>query len=182
MIETLTLTADRPATDINVLVDGIYSAGLLEVARMVRHHNGSVDDARDIFHDAMMVLIRQVESGKQIDAPMNYLIGTARHIMYRKLRLESKTYDLDQIEESTPEDAAPPQVNLMKVLAVVQKTGKSCLDFLTAIFIEKKDLPFVTNQFGLKSEHVASVKKYKCLEQVRNIVKKNSLEYEDFTD
>jgi hypothetical protein len=174
---------ERTALNVGWMIDDIYSDGLLEVARMVRQHNGTVDDARDIFHDALIILIRQVESGKQIDAPLNYLIGTARHLMYRKLRIESTIYDPEYGDlPDIPDEHESRSVNLGRLLSIVSKTGKSCLDFLTALFIERKQLSLVTTQFGLKSEHVASVKKYKCLEQVRNIVKENALDYEDFTD
>jgi len=182
MIATTTRKEERATLNVDWLIDDIYSEGLLEVARMVRRHNGTIDDARDIFHDALIVLIRQIESGRQIDAPLNYIIGTACHLMYRKLRIESAAYGTEGDLVDVPDENESGSVNLERLLSIVSKTGKSCLDFLAALFIERKQLSLLTRQFGLKSEHVASVKKYKCLEQVRNIVKENALDYEDFTD
>ncbi len=106
-----------------------------------------------------------------------YLYGIAKNkwLTYcaKRMRYESLT-NLDVIAEKEQE------LKTQKLIQHLKQTGKKCMDLLQAFYYEKLTMAQLANRFGYRSKRSATVQKYKCLEKVRDEVKRKSLSYEDF--
>lgn len=164
---------------------GLYETAFPTVAAFVSRNGGLLEDAKDIFQDAVIVYYEKSrEPGFGItNTEAAYLLGIAKHLWIRKYNREKLTVHLDSWEAtlSIPEDFYTEVVD-DKLLTVLGRTGKKCMDLLLAFYYEKLSMDGIRNRFGYGSERSATVQKFKCLEKVRNEVKDKSLRYEDFTE
>jgi hypothetical protein len=63
---------------------------------------------------------------------------------------------------------------------LLMATGRRCMDLLHAFYYSKLPVKQLSLRLGYGSERSATVQKYKCMEKVRDTIKKQSLGYEDF--
>ncbi|HEX3007682.1 MAG TPA: sigma-70 family RNA polymerase sigma factor [Bacteroidales bacterium] len=163
-------------------IETLYESVFPYVAGFVKNMGGDFDDAKDIFHDAMIIYF-EIKPELIHSSPTSYLVGIAKHLWIRKHNRSKATVSLTGIEKeiSIPEDYFP-SVNQKRLLRFLESTGQKCMDLLRAFYYQKVQLKNLLKSFGYSNEHSASVQKYKCLEKVREIVKEKSLAYEDFVE
>jgi DNA-directed RNA polymerase specialized sigma24 family protein len=155
-----------------------YEDAFYEVAKLVSKSNGSLEDAKDIFHDAIIILLKHRAEGKEIESEIAYLIGISRHLLLGRIKSERKMQSLDEFSHDLSIEERV-ELKSSKLLQFVLQAGKRCMDLLASVYMEKRSMKHVATEFGFKSEHSASVQKYKCLEKVRDTIKSKHLEYED---
>ncbi|HEY3405908.1 MAG TPA: sigma-70 family RNA polymerase sigma factor [Ohtaekwangia sp.] len=163
--------------------EDMYEEVFPAVAIFVRHRNGSLQDAKDIFHDALIILYeKMLNNTLPVEVPADrYLVGIAKHIWIRKFNRDKSVVPLDETEAAiTIPDDYFPAPNDQKLLTLLEQTGKRCLDMLRSIYYDKLSVHKVAELFGYRSVHSASVQKFKCLEKMRDIVKRKLIHHEDF--
>jgi DNA-directed RNA polymerase specialized sigma24 family protein len=159
----------------------LYEDAFPFVARFVATRSGSFEDAKDIFHDSLVIFYEK-SVAQQLPAGIaneKYIVGIAKHLWLRKFHEDHRKAGLDEMEEgiSVPEEYFDQSDN--RLLSVLQLTGRKCLALLRAFYYDNMAIREVTNTFGFSNEHSASVQKYKCIEKMRATVQQKSLKYED---
>jgi RNA polymerase sigma factor (sigma-70 family) len=161
----------------------IYESVFPAAAAFVNELNGSYDDAKDIFQDALIIYFERLSGdGLTINAsPETYILGIAKHLWLRKFKDDRKKITLNDFERALyiPDDFFP-SVSSSRILQFLEASGKKCLDLLRGFYFEKLPLKDIARRLGYGSEHSASVQKYKCLEKIRESIKERSITYEDF--
>lgn len=178
MVTTINALSTSPP-DILQDLPGLYEDTFPAVAAFVAKMGGSPDDAKDIFHDAMVLFFE-----KHIipDNPGAYILGIAKHLWIRKYHHDKHRVSLDDVERSiTIPDEEPMPVS-QRLLRLIEISGKTCLELLQAFYYEKLSPQRIAKTFNYSTAHSATVQKFKCLEKLRNAVKQKSLGYEDFVD
>jgi DNA-directed RNA polymerase specialized sigma24 family protein len=154
------------------------------VAQLVHTMGGSFEDAKDIFHDALVIFMEKTSQFPvpDIRSEKAYITGIAKHLWLRKHQQDRCRISLSDMEKdiTIPEDYFPT-VDDKRLLHFLKLVGKKCMDLLRAFYFRRLPLKKMVNELGYSNEHSASVQKYKCLEKVRNVVKEKSLTYEHFT-
>ena len=150
----------------------LYREGFPDFARMVRRMGGSLEDAKDCFHDALLIYLEKGKAGKlQLhSSPRAYLLGTAK-ICWLHTRKKGVMLSLPEgFEATTPEDPDTEERE-KKLLDSLQKSGKKCLELLKAFYYDDCSMDNIAGRFGFKGRRSATVQKYKCLEKVRKEIK-----------
>lgn len=180
MIETVKIEGKNKTGEGNLLE--LYERTFPYVAKFVQNMGGSFDDARDIFHDALVVY-SELKPEIVYASENAYILGIAKHLWVKKYNRTKSTVSFTEIEKQVqiPDDYYPT-VNNKRLLRFLEATGKKCMDLLRAFYFQKTQLKSIVRMHGYSNEHSASVQKYKCLEKVRLIVKEKSLAYEDFVE
>jgi RNA polymerase sigma factor (sigma-70 family) len=183
-METLVLQPEA-TTSGTATFEGLYEAVFPVVAKLVRKWNGSFEDAKDIFHDGLVVLYEK-EHSKDLSFNISreaYLVGICKHLWMKKHARDASRISLDDMESAIeiPQDFYPT-VNTGQLLQFLEVTSKRCLDLLSAFYFQVLPVKKVARLLGYSSEHSVSVQKYKCLEGLRNQVKEKSITYEDFLE
>jgi DNA-directed RNA polymerase specialized sigma24 family protein len=150
----------------------LYRESFPDFARMVRRMGGSLEEAKDSFHDALLIYLEKAKAGKlQIhSSPRAYLLGTAK-ICWLHTRKKGTMQSLPEgFEAAMPEDPdTEERENIL--LDSLQKSGKKCLELLKAFYYDHCSMDHIAGRFGFKGRRSATVQKYKCLEKVRNEIK-----------
>ena len=163
-------------------IEQLYEDVFPMVAKFVASRGGSFEDARDIFHDALVILFekKQEENFSPDTSDDKYLTGVAKHLWLRKFKEDSNKIGLDDMERTitVPEDYFDSSDN--RLIALLELTGKKCLKLLRAFYYDNLAIPDIKEMFGFSTVHSTSVQKFKCIEKVRTTVQEKSLNYEDF--
>lgn len=158
-----------------------YQEVFPSVAAYVATKGGSLDDARDIFQEALVIFYEKVMVGgfEPEGTPEAYLFGITKNLW-------AKAYDrmmrIQSVEDLEITDERNDVILHQRLLAFLLASGQKCMDILQAWYYEKLTMNALSARFGFASDRSATVQKYKCLEKVREQVKTKSLSYEDFTD
>ena len=161
----------------------LYETAFPAVAAFVSKMNGSFQDAKDIFQDALVIYFEK--SGGPtfgvVSMPERYILGIAKHLWIRKFKEDRKIISLDSLEStiSIPEDYFP-SLHSNRLLQILENTGKKCMDLLRGFYFEKLTMREMARSRGYSNEHSVTVQKYKCLEKIRESIKEKSISYEDF--
>jgi RNA polymerase sigma factor (sigma-70 family) len=159
----------------------LYKSTFPTLAKYVARMGGSLDDAKDIFQDALVIYYEKTIDGNLVAADGKaYLLGIAKHLWFKKFNQQSYTLPLDDAWEQA--DESEEHINSNRVLQFLQTAGKRCMELLSAFYYHKLPMKEVAEQFGYAGERSVTVQKYKCLEKVRETVKERSLSYADFTE
>ena len=164
--------------DREAVFEHLYEAVFPGVARFVRRQGGAPDDARDVFHDALIILYEKAVAGKlSLDgAPEAYLTGIARHLWYRRRRDAPALVELEPGIADNIEAEADPPPSRRHLLRFLEAAGRRCMDLLQAFYYQRLSMREIAQEFGFAGERSATVQKYKCLEKVRSHVKSQSYE------
>lgn len=176
-----TLTESKLSTI--VWSEEFYERAFPLVAGFVSKRSGSLHDAKDIFHDALVIFAEKIEASSFVLAtePEAYVAGIAKHLWIKKLKKDVKVISLDEAEEiiEIPSDYYPT-VNSIRLLQLLERAGKNCLELLHSFYHEKLSIDQLKKKFRYKSEHSVSVQKYKCIEKIRETIKQKEISYENF--
>jgi DNA-directed RNA polymerase specialized sigma24 family protein len=160
----------------------LYESIFPIVARFIAKRGGSFEDAKDIFHDSLVILYEKVNEGNFSPdvSEERYLIGIAKHLWLRKFKDDSQKVGLDDIEKniSIPDDYFDTTQN--RLVSLLELTGRKCVELLRAFYYDHLSLKDIRSMFRFSTVHSASAQKYKCIEKLRNTVQERSMNYEDF--
>lgn len=180
-------------SDREALFVDLYQRVFPVVANHVAKMGGVLDEAKDVFHDALLVYYEKSLS-QSLDLQHGekaYIFGIARHLWIKRYNEYRRHAPLDQLmAEFDDDDAGMDWVDDTlqadtvsvnnRIMRVLQAAGQKCMELLTAFYYEKMDMPDVARRFGFSGPHSATVQKFKCLQKVKQVVKEKSLQYEDF--
>lgn len=177
------LTKSQGSTEREKLFIDLYKAAFPLTAAFVSKMGGTLEDARDIFQDALVIYYEK-SLQPRFNTPLAaeaYILGIAKHLWIRKFRKQAFSISLSAAEQriSIPDDYFPA-VDDQRLLVFLERSGKKCLNLLRAFYYENLPMKEIAVVFGYSTDRSATVQKYKCLEKVRDTIKDKSLGYEDF--
>jgi DNA-directed RNA polymerase specialized sigma24 family protein len=165
---------------IHAFYESRYDSLFLPVARFISKRGGTVEDASDIYHDALVLYYEKCQQpGFVVQADeAAYIMGIVKNRWAQKSKYDALRQPLELHMDSLETHA--DTIDHQRLYSVVVKAGKKCLDLLSVFYGKQASLKTIAASFGFQSEHAVAVQKYKCLEKIRETVKQNSLHHEDF--
>lgn len=162
----------------------LYKTAFPAIARYVSKRGGSLEEAKDVFQDAVIIYYEKSISTRQFpDNEKAYLMGIAKHLWFKNSRVNNAYQSLeenDALMSITSDDQQQPLS--AKLLDYLETSGQKCMELLRSFYYDKIPLGDIAAAFGFSGIRSATVQKFKCLEKVRNTIKSKSLSYEDFVE
>lgn len=159
----------------------VYEKSFKSCASYILKNSGTKDDSRDIFQEAMVVLLSKVDNPKfQLTAKVEtYMYSVVRHLWLKKL--EKKGRDITNLtkEGDTPDTISidfdwslleenPQDQKLKVVLDILNNFDKNdCKQVLRYYYFQKLSLKEIADIMGFSSAY-AKKKKRNCLKYLRN--------------
>ena len=158
----------------------IYKTTFPKLARYIHQSGGNLEEAKDIFHDALIIYYEKMMAGKlQLEKSEEaYVLGIGRHLWLRKMGKQiypSSEESLDHLP--VRED---PTLDELKLLKFLETAGKKCMQLLEGFYYNQMNFKKISAELGYATEHSAAVQKYKCIEKIREEIKQKLVTYEDF--
>ena len=150
----------------------LYRDSFPDFARMIRRMGGSLDEAKDAFHDALLIYMEKEKAGQlQVRSSRKaYLLGTAK-ICWLHARDKGTPIPLPENfdpAEVVDEGAEEREQSLLESLV---RSGRKCMELLKAFYYDRCSMQDIATRFGFNGRRSATVQKYKCLEKVREEIK-----------
>ena len=165
------------------LLTALYKKTFPAVAKYIHRMGGSLEEAKDVFHDALVLYYEKKLAGNDSTVlnEQAYVVGTVKHLWAKRFKDKNHFTSLSSAEEtiSSPKEELPSSE---KILQFLESSGQKCMELLRAFYYDKISPDKLAESYGFSGVRSATVQKYKCLEKVRNSVKEKSLDYEDFLD
>ena len=150
--------------------------GLVE--SIVVQNNGHQEDAKDTFHDGLIVLFNNVKkNGFLLSSSLKtYLYSICRNLWLMKLRKAKKETPLQDHHEYIPLDEDLFDTLIMNerkalVVQLVQKTGDDCRRLIELFYYHRMKMTDIMEVFNLGSEQAAKNKKSNCMKKLREMAK-----------
>lgn len=158
-------------------VETIYKQYYGMVQALIINNNGSSDDARDIFQEAIIVLYEKAKSGSfELNCQLKtYVYSVCRRLWLKRLQQQQKYLPhINGIEDTVPVDEeldTHDQLNadfhLME--KAMLHVGEPCRSLLEAFYLQKRNMIDIAGQFGYTNADNAKNQKYKCLMRLRKL-------------
>ena len=158
-------------------IETIYRLNYTMIQTFVLNNNGSVDDARDIFQEAMVVLY---EKSKATTFSLNcqiktYVYSICRRLWLKRLQQLSKfSTQVESLEETVPveeevEEHEKKNNDFILMESAMSKIGEPCKSLLDAYYLQNKNMQLIASEFGYTNSDNAKTQKYKCLMRLKKI-------------
>lgn len=148
-------------------VKGLYSI-IPDVKKFIKANSGSVDDAEDIFQDALVILCKKVQSENFIlTAPLkNYLLGIVRNCWMQELRVRKKM-PAGEMNGEVENTSADEEAAFAVAKAAFDLLGEKCRQLLILFYFKKHDFKTIAAELSFGDEKTAKNQKYRCLQKAK---------------
>jgi RNA polymerase sigma factor (sigma-70 family) len=158
-------------------IQTIYKENYSLIQSLVIQNNGSEDDARDVFQEALIVLYEKSRSDSfELNCQIRtYIYSVCRRIWLKKLqylrRFESQ---VEVLEDTVPvEEDLEAHEKINKQYAVMRsamgKIGEPCKSLLESFYVNHKSMQEIAAFFGYTNSDNAKTQKYKCLMRLKKL-------------
>jgi len=165
------------ATNDRKAIETIYRVHYSMIQTLVINNNGTSDDARDIFQEAIIVLYEKAKSGSfELHAQLKtYIYAVCRRLWLKKLAHNARfSGDLANAPETIATDddlemydQRTQDFEMME--QALQHLGEPCKELLESYYIRKKNMSEIAREFGYTNADNAKNQKYKCLMRLKKI-------------
>lgn len=158
-------------------VETLYKSHFGMIQHFVTNNNGSFDDAKDVFQEAMITLYEKVQNDSftltcQIKT---YLFSICKHLWLKRLQQMGKyssplnTEEEAVSVESDIEDAANKDAAYKIMDSALNSLGEPCKSLLEGYYLNKKGMQELAAAFGYTNADNAKNQKYKCLMRLKKL-------------
>jgi len=158
-------------------IEAIYKQHYNMVQALILNNNGTPDDARDIFQEAMIVLYEKVKTGSfELNCLIKtYLYSVCRRLWLKRLsQLQRISPEVEKLEETVPveEDLdlhEQKDIDFQLMERSMKNLGEPCKSLLEAYYLQKKSMVEIAVSFGYTNADNAKNQKYKCLMRLKKL-------------
>lgn len=158
-------------------VEALYKQNYSMVQSFILNNNGSSDDARDIFQEAMIVLYEKAKTGNlELNCQIKtYLYSVCRRLWLKRLQqLQRFGAPVESLEDVVPvEEELEEHDRKNEAFTVMEKAlshlGEPCKSLLESYYIQKKQMLDIAAEFGYTNADNAKNQKYKCLMRLKKL-------------
>lgn len=165
--------------DDDVALGRLYKLHFPMVLFFVQSNNGTEDDAKDIFQEAVIVFYEKIKAGQlELNCQIKtYLYSVCRRLWLKKLSRSSR-FSNGMVEDTAleltdaTEDAQQAEENELKFSAMANalaQLGEPCKTLLEDFYIKSMGMPEITEKFGYNNADSAKNQKYKCLMRLKKL-------------
>ncbi len=165
------------ATGDKKAIETIYKENFNMVQSLVINNNGSAQEAKDIFQEAMIVLLEKARSGVfELNCQIKtYVYSVSRRIWLKKLQQYNRYSNEVEgmlgtvpVDEDVEEYEKRDQEFVMMEKAIAN-LGEPCKSLIEAFYIQKRKMQDIATQFGYTNADNAKNQKYKCLMRLKKL-------------
>lgn len=159
------------------VIESLYKENFGLIQKLVVNNNGSEDDAKDVFQEALVVLYEKSKSGSfELNCQIKtFLYSVSKRLWLKKLQKSSR-YELlvngmeDTVyveDDLSMHDKRNAEMAMMST--AMAGIGEPCKSLLKAFYIDKRNMQEIAADFGYTNADNAKNQKYKCLMRLKKI-------------
>jgi RNA polymerase sigma factor (sigma-70 family) len=158
-------------------VETIYKDNFNMVQALIINNNGSTDDAKDIFQEAIIVLYEKLRAGGfELNCQIKtFIYSVARRLWLKRLQQQNRYSSAgDNMEpvvavEEDVEAHEQRNAEFEMMEKALSNLGEPCKSLLEAYYLQKQNMNVIAANFGYTNADNAKNQKYKCLLRLKKI-------------
>jgi RNA polymerase sigma factor (sigma-70 family) len=158
-------------------IETIYREHYNLVQALVLKNNGTAEDAKDVFQEAMIVLYEKVktESFTLTSQLGTFIYSVCRRIWLKRLMHQNRFMIAEEgeVELISVEAEVEEQEQRNHELGIMEKAignlGEPCKSLLEAFYLQKRNMQDIALSFGYTNADNAKTQKYKCLMRLKKL-------------
>ena len=158
-------------------VETLYKSHFSSIQHFVLNNNGSFDDARDVFQEAMITLYEKVQSDSFVLTCQikTYLFSICKHLWLKRLHqlgkysgpLSTQEETISVEQDMREFDKKEASFEIMH--RALHNLGEPCKSLLEGYYLNKKGMQELAADFGYTNADNAKNQKYKCLMRLKKL-------------
>ncbi len=153
-------------------LDFLYKKNFKMMLKMILKNNGSEEEAKDIYQEALIVLWQKVIADDNFvltSKISTYLYSICQNLWRKELeRKKRHTFDQPERAEVPDQDTGERSEIIQKCL---QELGETCRKILTYYYFDKLSMVDIAEKLGFANADTAKTKKYKCKKELDSKIK-----------
>ena len=161
------------------MLEYLYKDIYPKIKSYILANSGNIDDALDIFQDALVVLCKQIKLNRfdekyEISA---FLYSICRNLWINKAKRESRLvslqekYDHIENEDFSEYIITKEKERLLKEIA--GKLGKKCFELLQQAIFYQSSTDEIIKNMGFSTANAVKTQKYKCKQKLIKLIDEN---------
>jgi RNA polymerase sigma factor (sigma-70 family) len=158
-------------------LEALYKAYYSMILRFVQNNNGSEQDAKDIYQEAIIVLYEKIREGEfELACKIKtYIYSVCRRLWLKRLTEKRKyaeplqeSYEFMDVSSEMPA-IEEKELQFSHMTSALEKLGEPCKMLLEDFYINTLSMAAITEKFGYTNADNAKNQKYKCLMRLKKI-------------
>ena len=157
----------------------VYLQNRMVILDFVKKNNGSEEEAKDVFQEAVMAFYENVKLGKfkGESAILSYIYSIARFNWLNRIKRKGIGQKIMETQKATDitESFLPrflEKEKELQVLGIFEKLGKDCKKVLVLHIYQHLNMQEIAAAMNYDSGQIARNKKYKCLKKLKEMIVK----------
>lgn len=162
-------------------LDFLYKKHYRMMQRLVTSNNGSEEEAKDIFQDALIAFWQKVTGGEFVltSRISTYLYSICQNLWRKELDRKSR---LSHEEKDGEVHMQGDQQEKARIIhQCIEDLGDTCKKILTYYYFDGRSMDEIAELMGFANSDTAKTKKYKCKQKLDSLVK-SKYSANDFLD
>jgi RNA polymerase sigma factor (sigma-70 family) len=155
----------------------LYVSYFPMVLQLVINNNGSGDDAKDIYQEAIIILYNKVKTGDfELSSKLKtYIYSVCRRLWLKRLsQIHRYGGDIKDFEEYLSVDDETEKNNerdiqFNKMGDALKLLGEPCKTIIEDFYINNRSMQEICESFGYTNADNAKTQKYKCLQRLKKL-------------
>ncbi len=158
-------------------VEAIYKENFKMVQAFIINNNGSYDDARDVFQEAMITLYDKAKSDSFVLTSQikTYLYSVCRRLWLKRLQqigryvAQPENFEETVAVEEDIEVHEKKNADFAMMDRALNSLGEPCKSLLESFYLQKRGMHEIAADFGYTNADNAKTQKYKCLMRLKKL-------------
>jgi RNA polymerase sigma factor (sigma-70 family) len=157
-------------------LEKLYKDHFPMITRLILNNGGDIDDAKDIFQEAVIILYDKISSGQFVlnSKLKTYIYSVSRNIWLKKLTKKGVYTNVDDYEEKLQvEDDIEVYKERDKQFVMMEnaleRLGEPCHTIIKDFYIHNLSMQEICEKFGYTNTDNAKTQKYKCLQRLKKL-------------
>ena len=156
----------------------LYKRHFQMIASLVTHNNGTYQEAKDIYQEAIIILYHNIRKKEfKLESQLKtYIYSVCRRLWLNELKHKNKqisitdNFDGDKLfDENIQQTITDHEVKFDTMHQSLEELGGPCKEIITDFYINKISMEDIALKMGYTNADNAKNQKYKCLQRLKKI-------------
>ena len=172
---------DRVSRGDERALDYLYKKHFRMMTRIVLNNNGTLDEAKDVYQEALLAFWQKAVSGKLVMTSKisTYLYSICLNLWRKELDRKSRQLESNGEDVTFQEYEKQERINIIN--ECINQLGDACRRILTYHYFDGMSMADIAKKLNFANTDTAKTKKYKCKKKLDALIK-SRYSSKDFLD
>jgi len=152
-------------------LDYLYKKNYKMMVKMIVKNNGSEDEAKDIYQDALIVVWQKVQNHDfALTSKLSTFLYSICQNLWRKELERKARHSNEEVNKSEVLDIDKKE-RIEIVNKCIEEMGETCRKILTYYYFDNLSMNDIADKMGFANADTAKTKKYKCKQELDKKIK-----------